>query len=97
RPWVDASSRVARRLAAANGKPGERVGVRMDRGGALLAALVGIWKLGAVDVPLPTDLPGARRAPIADDAQLAACLRRAEPADPTPRERVVADVVCVAA
>ncbi|VBU71155.1 non-ribosomal peptide synthetase [Burkholderia pseudomallei] len=91
RQLLDASNRVARRLAAANVKPGERVGVRMDRGGALLAALVGIWKLGAVYVPLPTDLPGARRAHIADDAQLAACLHRAEPADPTPRDLVLAD------
>ncbi|MET5019986.1 AMP-binding protein, partial [Burkholderia pseudomallei] len=56
-----------------------------------LAALVGIWKHGAGNVPPPTDLPGARRAHIADDAQRAACLHRAEPADPTPRDLVLAD------
>ncbi|MCW0111333.1 AMP-binding protein, partial [Burkholderia pseudomallei] len=71
-----ASNGIARRLAAANVKAGDRVGVRMNRGGALLAALLGIWKIGAAYVPLPTDLPPARRAHIADDAGLAACLHR---------------------
>lgn len=86
-----ASNRIARRLAAANVKAGDRVGVRMNRGGALLAALLGIWKIGAAYVPLPTDLPPARRAHIADDAGLAACLHRTAPAEPTSHDIVLTD------
>ncbi len=91
RALLDAANRVAWTLAAANVKAGDRVGVAMDRSGALLAALLGIWKAGAIYVPLPANLPAARHAHIAHDAGLAVCLHRDASAVRSPRDLVLTD------
>ncbi|MXN79877.1 amino acid adenylation domain-containing protein [Burkholderia sp. 4701] len=91
RALLDAANRVAWKLAAANVKAGDRVGVAIDRSGALLAALLGIWKAGATYVPLPANLPAARRAHIAHDAGLAVCLHQDAPAAAAPRDLVLTD------
>ncbi|HEU4882690.1 MAG TPA: amino acid adenylation domain-containing protein [Longimicrobium sp.] len=57
-----ASDRVARRLAALGLRPEARVGVAMERGTALTAAVLGVLKAGAAFVPLDTEYPAERLA-----------------------------------
>jgi pristinamycin I synthase-3/4 len=63
---------VARRLRAAGVTPDARVGVCVERGPALLAALLGAWKAGGAYVPLDPAYPRERLAYMAADAGLAA-------------------------
>ncbi|MCK6549278.1 amino acid adenylation domain-containing protein [Myxococcota bacterium] len=52
--------------------PGARVGVALDRGVDLVAALLGVLGAGAAYVPLDPALPAARLALITEDAGLSA-------------------------
>jgi amino acid adenylation domain-containing protein/non-ribosomal peptide synthase protein (TIGR01720 family) len=68
------SDAVAARLAAAGVRRGDRVGVLVGRGAAMVAGLIGTLKAGAAYVPLDPDYPFERLAFMAQDAGLAALL-----------------------
>ncbi|WP_371495129.1 amino acid adenylation domain-containing protein [Kitasatospora sp. NBC_00374] len=56
-----AADRVAARLASGYGvRPGDRVALRVRRGAELVPLITGIWRAGAVLVPLDEALPAAR-------------------------------------
>jgi acetyl-CoA synthetase len=64
--WLkDRSERAAAAFAALGIKPGDRVATLMGKGADLVATLVGLWRLGAVHVPLFTAF-----APPAIEARL---------------------------
>ncbi|HYW06309.1 MAG TPA: AMP-binding protein, partial [Longimicrobium sp.] len=67
-----AADAIARRLRAAGVGPDARVGVCVQRGPALVAALLGAWKAGGAYVPLDPAYPSDRLAYMAADAGLAA-------------------------
>lgn len=48
--------------------PGDRVAVQLSRSPSLLPAILGVWELGAIYVPLDPDLPPARKRFILDHA-----------------------------
>ncbi len=77
---VDRAHRIARRLIAAGVRPGERVGVHLDRDGAhgpdVVAALLGVWAAGAVYLPVDPAQPAARTAGLLADAGARAVLTR---------------------
>ncbi|MGW9436997.1 amino acid adenylation domain-containing protein [Streptomyces sp. NPDC055607] len=60
RRLADTAGRVTRHLLAAGVRPGDRVGVAMDRSPRTVAVLVGVLGAGAVLVPLDTSYPAAR-------------------------------------
>ncbi|MDQ2772454.1 MAG: amino acid adenylation domain-containing protein, partial [Bacteroidota bacterium] len=66
------ANRVAHYLQSSGIAPGQRVGVLAHRSPALLTALLGILKCGAIYVPLNTDYPTSRLHYIAEDADLVA-------------------------
>ena len=68
------SDAVAARLAAAGVRRGDRVGVLVGRGAAMVIALLGTLKAGAAYVPLDPDYPFERLAFMAQDAGLSALL-----------------------
>ncbi|HYG63144.1 MAG TPA: amino acid adenylation domain-containing protein, partial [Thermoanaerobaculia bacterium] len=51
-----------------------RVGLRLDRSPAMVAAMLGVWKAGGAFLALPPDLPAERLAWMTKDAGLAAVL-----------------------
>ncbi|MGX9919516.1 amino acid adenylation domain-containing protein [Streptomyces sp. NPDC002248] len=59
-----AADRYARRLAALGAGPDTTVGVLLDRGPELLAALLGIWRAGAAYVPVDPGYPDERVAAV---------------------------------
>jgi amino acid adenylation domain-containing protein/non-ribosomal peptide synthase protein (TIGR01720 family) len=59
---------IAARLIEEGIHPGERVGLRMERGLHVLAALLGTLRAGAAYVPLDPGLPAARTNTILQDA-----------------------------
>jgi pristinamycin I synthase-3/4 len=63
---------LAHRLRAAGVVPGAAVGLRAGRSPAAVAGLLGIWKAGAVYVPLDPEYPPARLSFLLEDAGLAA-------------------------
>jgi amino acid adenylation domain-containing protein len=69
-----ASDAVARRLLALRLGPEARVGVAMERGPGLIAAVLGVLKAGAAYVPLDVEYPAARLAFMMEDADVAALL-----------------------
>ncbi|WP_336111665.1 amino acid adenylation domain-containing protein [Streptomyces sp. PTD9-10] len=56
------ANRVARRLRALGARAETRVAVLLDRGPDLVTALLGVWKAGAVQVPVDPCTPDARIA-----------------------------------
>ncbi|MEU3031647.1 non-ribosomal peptide synthetase [Streptomyces incarnatus] len=64
------SSTVARALAEAGVRAGDRVGVRMERSCDLIVALLGVLKTGAAYVPLDPSYPEARLALVIGDADV---------------------------
>jgi 2,3-diphosphopglycerate-independent phosphoglycerate mutase len=84
--------RLARALAARGVRPGDRVGLCVERSPAMVAALLGILESGAAYVPLDPALPVARLAFIAADARLAAVVADASSVaalDPVSRGRAL--------
>jgi amino acid adenylation domain-containing protein len=67
-----ASERVARRLRALRLGAETRIGIAMERGPALIAAVLGVLKAGGAYVPLDADFPPARLAFMRADAGIAA-------------------------
>ena len=59
--------RLAARLAAAGVRPGDRVGVLMERSPEMVTALLAVLGAGAAYVPLEPDLPAERLAFMLDD------------------------------
>jgi amino acid adenylation domain-containing protein len=72
------SNQLAHALATRGIAQGDRVAVCLDRGGNLLAALLGIWKAGAAYVPLDPAYPTAYLQQILDDARPSAVVCGAE-------------------
>ncbi|GAB4212335.1 MAG: hypothetical protein OHK0022_48020 [Roseiflexaceae bacterium] len=64
-----ASDEQARRLVAAGVRPGDAVGLALDRSRALIVATLATLKAGAFYVPLDPAYPAARLAHILDDTQ----------------------------
>ncbi len=62
------ASRIAGGLWHAGVRPGDRVGVSLDRGPDRIAALLGILRCGAAYVPMDMQYPAERLAFIAADA-----------------------------
>jgi len=69
-----AANAVAGRLTAAGIMPGDRVGLCIRRSLELLPALLGVWKAGAVYVPLDPDYPASRLAYMIEDSGLSCIL-----------------------
>ncbi len=69
---------LARRLAADGVGPGDRVAVVLPNHWTFAVALLGIWKLGAVAVPLSPLLKPEEQEAILADVDPAATLRRVE-------------------
>jgi amino acid adenylation domain-containing protein/non-ribosomal peptide synthase protein (TIGR01720 family) len=66
------ANRIARRLAALGVRPGDRVGVSMERSPELIATLLGVLKAGAAYLPLDPSYPARRLAFMLEDAGAAA-------------------------
>ncbi len=77
--WSDA---VAQLLAGAGVAHGDLVGLRADRGLALLAAIIGILKLGCGYVPLDPDYPPSRLRYMVSDASVCVILEAESSAAP---------------
>ncbi|AXL87385.1 hypothetical protein C4J65_02945 [Streptomyces sp. CB09001] len=75
--WEEAGQ-VTGRLRAESIGPGDLVGVAMERGTALVVALLGVLRSGAGYVPLDPDLPHARLARTVGHAGLRAVLTDGE-------------------
>jgi len=65
---------IARRLRAEGVGPGQLVGLCVERGADMVAALLGILKSGAGYVPLDPAFPRERIAFMVDDARLRVCV-----------------------
>ncbi|WP_254053915.1 Pls/PosA family non-ribosomal peptide synthetase [Singulisphaera sp. GP187] len=65
------ANQFARHLAGLGIRPGDRVGLRLERSVPLYVALLGVLKCGATFVPLDVALPADRLVFIANDAGLA--------------------------
>lgn len=75
---------LTRVLTARGVRPGDVVGVLVDRRAALVVTLLAIQAAGAAYVPLDPDFPAARLAHIATDAGLAAVVLGPDLADRLP-------------
>jgi amino acid adenylation domain-containing protein len=96
------ANRMAQTLRARGVGRGQRVGLCVERGADMLAAVLGILKAGAAYVPLDPSFPVERLRFMAEDAQLALLVSASALADPfgLPRERLVlldADAAALAA
>jgi amino acid adenylation domain-containing protein len=65
------ANRIAHTLRARGVRCGQRVGLCLERGMDMVAALLGVLKTGAAYVPLDPLFPAARLQFMAEDAQLA--------------------------
>ena len=85
------SNRIARVLRGRGVGAGARVGLCLERGAGLVAALLGALKAGAAYVPLDPAYPKERLQYTAADAQLAALVVESAQASPFdwPRERTL--------
>lgn len=78
------ANRIAHLLRAHGVRRGARVGLMLERGGELVAALLGALKAGATYVPLDPRYPRDRIALMASDAGLAALVTQASCSDVAP-------------
>jgi amino acid adenylation domain-containing protein len=62
------ANRIAQHLLRAGVRPEDRVGVCMERGAAMVAAMLGILKAGGAYVPLDPSVPAERLAYMAADS-----------------------------
>jgi len=82
---VDRSRRVAARLQAAGVRPGDRVGLLLERTVDLPAVMLGVWQAGAAYVPLDPAYPAERLELMACDAQLVCLVLNRSLANRAPR------------
>lgn len=75
------ANRIAHVLQARGVRAGDLVGVCLDRGPDLVAAMIGVLKAGAGYVPLDPGYPPARLHFIVEDAGLATVIAARGPAD----------------
>jgi amino acid adenylation domain-containing protein len=66
----DRANALAQTLIDQGVRPGDRVGLHMERSIELVVALLAVLKAGAAFVPLPPDLPEGRLAFILEDADI---------------------------
>jgi non-ribosomal peptide synthetase-like protein len=80
------ANRLAHHLIRHGVRPGDRVGLRLDRSASAYVALLAVLKCGAAFVPIDPAFPTDRIAFIAADAglRLLLCTPTAAPADPLP-------------
>ncbi|MFI7673439.1 amino acid adenylation domain-containing protein [Actinophytocola sp. NPDC049390] len=87
---VHHADRIARVLVASGVAAGDTVGVCLPRDEFLPAALLAVWRAGAVYLPLDTEQPVARLTQLAGEAGLRVVLTRG---DAQPVATAVADAV----
>ncbi|MER6388367.1 amino acid adenylation domain-containing protein [Streptomyces sp. NPDC001523] len=67
---LDASAdRVARELIALGSRPGDRIGIAMDRSPETIAVILGVMKAGAATVPLDVSYPVDRLTAMVEQAR----------------------------
>ncbi len=94
------ANRIAHLLAAQGVKPGDLVGIAVERGIGMLTALLGILKAGAGYIPLDPAFPQARLQHMLDDGRPAAVLTTQYLADALPLQGqrvVLLDATAIAA
>ncbi len=74
----DRAGQIAAILVQKGIQPGHTVGLLMDRNLWLVPAILGIWQVGGVYVPLDPDYPAERIRYIASDAKLQAVVTTGE-------------------
>jgi amino acid adenylation domain-containing protein len=82
------SGTVAARLIAEGVKPGDLVGLALERTPWMIAAMLGVLKAGAAYLPLDPGFPPARLALIAEDARPVLVLVEEGTADVLPADTV---------
>lgn len=89
RELAERATRIAHVLQSLGAGRGERVGLCVERGADMLAAVLGILESGAAYVPLDPAFPAERLRFMVDDAQLALLVSTSTLAAPLglPRER----------
>jgi amino acid adenylation domain-containing protein len=92
------ANRIARLLHANGLRRGDRVGLCLDRGADLVAAVLGVFKAGAAYVPLDPVFPEERLRFMADDARVAmvVCGAGPSPAAFASHERLTLDERAIA-
>jgi amino acid adenylation domain-containing protein len=80
------ANQMAHALTARGVARGSLVAVCLDRGGKLLATLLGVWKAGAAYVPLDPAYPSAYLRQILDDARPSAIVSGGQHADSLERD-----------
>jgi amino acid adenylation domain-containing protein len=70
------ADQVASHLAARGVRPGTLIGICLERGTELVAAMLGILKSGAAYVPLDPNYPAARREFLIDDTAMPVIVTR---------------------
>jgi amino acid adenylation domain-containing protein len=75
----DRATALARALVEAGVTPGERVGVRLDRGPLLVVALLAVLKAGAAYVPLDPSHPAHRTGFVVADSALRVVITDGDP------------------
>ncbi|WP_405559641.1 amino acid adenylation domain-containing protein [Streptomyces sp. NBC_01180] len=79
-----ASDRIATALTAQGAAPGDRIGILLDRGADLIAAIFGVLKTGAAYVPLDPTHPAERLGLAAADSGVRLVLTQRSLADRQP-------------
>ncbi len=74
RALLERADQLALALQQAGLQPQSRVGLMLERGCDLVAAILGTWAASAAYVPLDPSFPADRLKAIADDAQLTALI-----------------------
>ncbi|HSK78164.1 MAG TPA: amino acid adenylation domain-containing protein, partial [Thermoanaerobaculia bacterium] len=77
RELAERASRLARRLVESGVRPGDRVGVCVERSVSMLCSILGVLKAGAAYVPLDPAYPQARLAAMLEDSGAAALVASA--------------------
>jgi amino acid adenylation domain-containing protein len=77
RELEDRASRLAHRLLRLGVRPGDRVGICVERSVSMLCSILGVLKAGAAYVPLDPAYPRARLAAMLEDSQATALIASA--------------------
>jgi amino acid adenylation domain-containing protein len=77
RELEDRASRLAHRLLRLGVRPGDRVGICVERSVSMLCSILGVLKAGAAYVPLDPAYPQARLTAMLEDSQATALIASA--------------------